>query len=200
MPTLVNQDGSSVTRSRRRLSQLLGRQPSDEEVASDLGWTVRRVGVASSTLFRPLSLDLPFGKDGDATIADFISNPNERSPLEEAIVNDSADIWVLLQSLPQRHELVLRRRFGIGDGDPQTLAQVSATLGITREACGSSKYPAPWAGFAAARATASATTQWHPPGCRFDRPLQKRHAIPAARSSDDRGRTRAPARRPGDSG
>jgi RNA polymerase primary sigma factor len=133
-PALVNQDSSTVARSRRRLSQSLGRDPADEEVASELGWTVRRVGMASSTVFRTVSLDLPIGEDGDGCIADLIADPDGRSPLDHAIVGDRAsEAHALLGSLPERHAMVLRQRFGIGDGSPKTLEEISATLGITRE-------------------------------------------------------------------
>jgi RNA polymerase primary sigma factor len=90
--------------------------------------------MASSTVFRTVSLDLPIGEDGDGCIADLIADPDGRSPLDHAIVGDRAsEAHALLGSLPERHAMVLRQRFGIGDGSPKTLEEISATLGITRE-------------------------------------------------------------------
>ena len=133
-PAPINQDRRTVTGSRRRLTQALGRAPTDEEVATSLGWTVRRVALASSTVFRTLSLDLPIGPEGDGSIADLVANPDGRTPLDDAIENDVADrVHALLQSLPERHGMVLKRRFGIGGNGPQTLAEVATTLGLTHE-------------------------------------------------------------------
>jgi RNA polymerase primary sigma factor len=122
---------TKVSRQRYRLRQELGREPAAAEIADAAGLTQDAVGRVVG-LMRPAQLDRPVG-DGSATLGDLL--PGERatqSDLEDRILNPIA-VATLLLRLPSREALVIRRSFGL-DGEPeQTLGEIGAALGITRQ-------------------------------------------------------------------
>src|SRR5215469_9732104 len=76
IPVHMAEVAARILRARRRLAQQHGREPSAAQIATRTGITVERVEEVLSMVQDPLSLDLPVGEDGDATLGDLIAAPN----------------------------------------------------------------------------------------------------------------------------
>ncbi len=133
LPVHVVRELATVLRAGRELSQHGGPSPSVEEIAHAVGKTCEEVTQLFSLTERVSSLDQPVGDD-DRGLAEIIADEDPNDPLDllaEAAANDSLDRW--LARLPARQREVLVRRYGLGDHAVQSLAEVAAILGISRE-------------------------------------------------------------------
>ena len=83
----------------------------------------------------PLSLETPFGDEGDFHLGDLIEDQNTILPIDAAIQSNLRDITsrVFLASLTPREERIVRMRFGIGINSDHTLEQVGQKFSVTRE-------------------------------------------------------------------
>lgn len=125
---------NAARRAYSRLLHELGREPTAEEMAQETGCTVqeaRWIGAWSQT---PLSLDTPFGGDGDDTFADLVPDANAADAADEAIRNMlRRQVELSLQILSWREREIVRLRYGLGDGYNYTLEEVGRIFNITRE-------------------------------------------------------------------
>jgi RNA polymerase primary sigma factor len=124
---------TKVTRTRRDLTQSLGREPSSEELGEPLGMTPEKVEEILRYGRDTLSLQAPVGDD-DAVLGDFITDTDSIDP--QAAVESQmlqGQLSAVLDSLPERSAIVMRMRFGLDDGRPRTLDEVGRHLGLTRE-------------------------------------------------------------------
>ena len=122
----MTQTARKVHRERSKFHQQHGREPGVDEIAA-------RSGIAKAQVEQALSLDIPIGEDGDATLADLIEAPdaiNPRTVAEAAALREC--VAEVLAELTPREERILRMRFGIGLPD-RTLKQVGKTFGVTHE-------------------------------------------------------------------
>jgi len=134
LPVHVMEATSKVWRVSRRLQAELGRDPVDEEVAEELGITPDRVCELRRVSSDPLSLEAPVGDDQNATLADFVEDREATEPIETALRNLlRGEVDDVLDMLTPRERRVVRLRFGLIDGQAQTLEQVGRRLGVTRE-------------------------------------------------------------------
>jgi RNA polymerase primary sigma factor len=132
LPMHVAEQLREVLRTRRVLAQALNRDPSDEEVAKEAGIALSRVQELLGLVQDPVSLESSVG-DGESVYGDLIEDTASERPDHVAAVGfRSNELARALARLNPRMRYVLERRFGIG-GDPKTLEEVGATLGITRE-------------------------------------------------------------------
>ncbi|MBI5772897.1 MAG: sigma-70 family RNA polymerase sigma factor [Verrucomicrobia bacterium] len=126
---------SKMRRVAMKLQEMFGREPTDEELAEELGTTTSRVTQLRSAAIRPASLDAPLGHDPDAhTLAEVVHDENAPTPydrLEDKTV--TAMLHQLVDSLPAREATILRFRFGLGGGSERTLEEVGKKFGVTRE-------------------------------------------------------------------
>jgi RNA polymerase primary sigma factor len=116
----------------RRYVQQTGVEPSSDELAEELDLPPKEV-EAILNVYRHLSLDAPIGDEGETSFLDFLHSEALPSG-EEAYLKSTLtkEIQELLGELPAREQEVLRQRFGL-DGDPKTLEEIGAGLGLTRE-------------------------------------------------------------------
>jgi RNA polymerase primary sigma factor len=124
---------TKVTRTRRDLTQTLGREPTSEELGEPLGMTPEKVEEILRYGRDTLSLQAPVGDD-DAVLADFITDSDSVDP--QAAVETQmlhGQLSAMLDSLPERSAVVMRMRFGLEDGRARTLDEVGRHLGLTRE-------------------------------------------------------------------
>jgi RNA polymerase primary sigma factor len=124
---------TKVTRTRRDLTQSLGREPLSEELGEPLGMTAEKVEEILRYGRDTLSLHAPVGDD-DAVLGDFIHDTDSLDP--QAAVEMQmlqGQLSEVLESLPERSAIVMRMRFGLEDGRPRTLDEVGRHLGLTRE-------------------------------------------------------------------
>jgi RNA polymerase primary sigma factor len=118
-----------------RLTEELGREPTDEELAIELQIPTAKVSHLKSVSVRPASLDAPLGQeDGSATLGDLVGDDSAASPhdsLREK--NFNADLREMVSSLDEREAEILRLRFGLDGRDELTLEEVGKKFHVTRE-------------------------------------------------------------------
>jgi RNA polymerase primary sigma factor len=122
-----------VTKVSRELTQELGREPANEEIAQKLSVPVRKVEEVFRAIQDPIALQTPIG-DEDTELEDFIGDKVSPSPFFDAQrIETSEQIQRVLRTLTQKEEIVIRMRFGIGVDRDHTLEEVGRYLSITRE-------------------------------------------------------------------
>ena len=133
LPVHVAEQVRRVMRARRVLAQKLNRDPTIDEVATESGFPTRRVEELLELVEDPVSLETPVG-DGESLYADLIEDVHSDQPDESTAKRlRSVELADALTHLNPRMQRVLSLRFGLADGKPQTLEEVGAGLGITRE-------------------------------------------------------------------
>ena len=122
-----------LTRVKARLEQLFGRPPSVEELAAEVEMEPTAVARTLRLSRAALSLETPVGDD-DARVGDFIADSTFDSPLQHAMEGNLRSLTrKALKQLTKREELVLKKRFGIGEKRNYTLEEVGKTCDLTRE-------------------------------------------------------------------
>lgn len=126
---------NKLTRIQRNLVQTLGRDPSAEEIAEEMGnITPEKVRDIQKIAMVPVSLETPIGEEDDSHLGDFIEDKDIISPSSyannELLKNE---INMVLEGLTEREEKVLRLRFGLYDGRTRTLEEVGKEFNVTRE-------------------------------------------------------------------
>ena len=111
------------------------REPKDEEVAGRLGWSVEDVRDLKGSLWDATSLNQPIGSDPDATEVGELIEDERASEVAGTVIGEMELEWLsdAIDSLPERHRHVLAKRYGLGDQETETLAELSDELGISRE-------------------------------------------------------------------
>jgi RNA polymerase primary sigma factor len=133
LPVHVADQVRRLMRSRRQLAQKLNREPTQEELAQESGFTPQRVQELLDLVEDPVSLETPVG-DGESMYADLIEDVNSDRPDDTtAIKLRRKELAEALLRLNPRMQRVLVLRFGLDGEKPQTLEEVGAGLGITRE-------------------------------------------------------------------
>ena len=127
---------NKMTRIQRQLVQELGRDPSAEEIATRMGggMSAEKVREIQKIALDPVSLETPIGEEDDSHLGDFIEDKEAMSPDQFAnneLLKDEIDL--VLKSLTDREEKVLRLRFGLEDGRTRTLEEVGKEFDVTRE-------------------------------------------------------------------
>ena len=124
-----------IIKATRELVQELGREPLAEEIAYKIELPVEKVRGILKVSREPVSLETPIGDDEESHLSDFIEDKAALSPLDAAIQNDlKAQIEKMLCTLNSKEQMILRKRFGIGDdAAPQTLDEVGKEFEVTRE-------------------------------------------------------------------
>jgi len=125
---------NKLIRTSRHLVQELGREPTPEEIASEMALPLEKVRKVLKIAKEPISLETPIGEEEDSHLGDFIEDKRVTSPLDSAIKMDLQEqIKKVLHTLTPREEKVLRRRFGIGEAADHTLEEVGQEFDVTRE-------------------------------------------------------------------
>ena len=125
---------NKLIRTSRALVQELGREPTSEEIAKRMDIPVAKVRKVLKIAQEPISLETPIGEEEDSHLGDFIEDRNIVSPAEAVInLNLKEQTEAVLKTLTPREEQVVRLRFGINDGQEQTLEEVGRQFSVTRE-------------------------------------------------------------------
>ncbi|EFW37490.1 RNA polymerase sigma factor RpoD [Treponema phagedenis] len=134
VPVHMIEQINKVARESRQLLQKLGRDPTDEEIATQLCWTVEKVKQVKNVAREPISLETPIGEEEDSSLGDFIPDTEIENPsnvTEKILLRE--EVQSVLSTLPSREHEVLKMRFGL-DGDySQTLEEVGLYFDVTRE-------------------------------------------------------------------
>ncbi|MBI5137261.1 MAG: RNA polymerase sigma factor RpoD [Nitrospirae bacterium] len=125
---------NKLIRVSRQLVQEYGREPSTEELAERMEMSIDKVRKIQKIAKEPISLETPIGEEEDSHLGDFIEDKNAVSPIDSAVRFDlQRQIDSILSGLTPREELVLRKRFGIGQEQEHTLEEVGQSFDVTRE-------------------------------------------------------------------
>jgi RNA polymerase primary sigma factor len=129
--------GAKLAKVRRvslQMSDELGREPTDDELAEEIGITSEKVARLRSVGIRPASLDAPIGDDDSTEFAETVGDEEAQTPFE--LLRDKNllhEMDGLLDVLDAREKKIISQRFGLDGGTPKTLEDVSKDFGITRE-------------------------------------------------------------------
>ena len=134
VPVHMIEQINKVVRESRQLMQVLGREPTDEEIADRLGWSVLRVKSVKNVAREPISLETPIGEEEDSLLGDFIEDKDVENPASQtAFTLLQEQLQGVLSTLPPREQEVLKMRFGLEDGYSLTLEEVGLYFNVTRE-------------------------------------------------------------------
>lgn len=135
LPVHAGERLRKARRAVRDLSLELGREPTDEEVAGRLGWDIERVREVKKVTPEPASLDRPIsGEDSSSRLEDFVVDGSIADALEGVISQmEKVRLWGAMEALPHKARYVLVRRYGLGDREPATLAEVAEEIELSRE-------------------------------------------------------------------
>ncbi|MBQ6937936.1 MAG: RNA polymerase sigma factor RpoD [Clostridia bacterium] len=125
---------NKLIRVSRQLLQELGREPSPEEIAKEMGMSLEKVREIMKIAQEPVSLETPIGEEEDSHLGDFIPDDDAPAPSEAAsFMLLKEQLMDVLNTLTPREEKVLRLRFGLEDGRARTLEEVGGVFDVTRE-------------------------------------------------------------------
>jgi RNA polymerase primary sigma factor len=125
---------NALARIRREMHGNLGREPTGEELAKEMGITPEKVLELQQYAREPISLDQTIGDEGDSHLGDIIED-------SEAVVAVDAAAFTLLReqlrsvlaTVSEREAGIIGLRYGLTDGQPRTLDQIGIVYGVTRE-------------------------------------------------------------------
>ena len=118
----------------RQLGQDLGRDPSPEEIAKELGTDVESVLYIMKLIPRPVSLEMPIGDEEDSVLGDYVRddiNPGPDAEVERTMLRELLE--ESMEILTEREKTVLILRYGLEDDRQRTLEEVGQFFGVTRE-------------------------------------------------------------------
>jgi RNA polymerase primary sigma factor len=135
LPVHMGEKIRKMARTYNGLSAELGREPTDEEVAGRLEWTVEQVRDLKSAMPDATSLDIPLGSEEDASELGSLVEDQASSDVSEAVVRDIEVGWLgeAISRLPERHRRVLIKRYGLDEEETSTLAQLAEEMGVSME-------------------------------------------------------------------
>ena len=125
---------SKMNRIASQMSEELGREPTDDELAEELGLSPRSVSQLKMASIRPASLNAPINVDDSTELGDLVGDEDARTPFEFLRDRNLRDeLPELLAILDPRERTIIFQRFGLDGVRPRTLEEVGNKLGVTRE-------------------------------------------------------------------
>ena len=134
LPVHTHDRLAKASRVRRDLQLTLGREPTDREIADELGFSEEQMAALNRIARAPVSLDAPVGEEGATSVGDLVPDEDAEEPLEQ--IADQMLTEHLAEAMDQlepREQEVLRLRYGLGTGTPLTLEEIGQQFGRTRE-------------------------------------------------------------------
>ncbi|MDO4928531.1 MAG: sigma-70 family RNA polymerase sigma factor [Corynebacterium sp.] len=134
LPVHLVEQVNKLSRIKREMYQHLGREATNEELAEESGIDESKIELLLRQSRDPVSLDMPVGADEEAPLGDFIED-TEATDAEAAVEATlrHSDIRMVIDTLEQREQDVIRMRYGLDDGVPRTLDQIGRRYGLSRE-------------------------------------------------------------------
>ena len=123
-----------LNRASLQMSEALGREPTDEELAEEIGISSGKVSRLKRVSIRPASLDAPISDDDSTEFGEIVGDEDAQTPFESFRDKNMRDeLSELLEVLDDRERTIIFKRFGLDDGKPKTLEEVGKKFGVTRE-------------------------------------------------------------------
>jgi RNA polymerase primary sigma factor len=134
LPIHLVQKVSKIRRLTLELANNLGREPTDDELAEELGLQVDRVAELRNGFARPASLDAAID-DGESTeLSEIIADEQTQTSYASLCDRDlRAELKAALQALDDREKKIVLQRFGLDGNQPKTFDQIGELIGLTRE-------------------------------------------------------------------
>jgi RNA polymerase primary sigma factor len=130
---LVDKIGK-IRRVSAQMTEELGREPSNDELAEELGLSEAKVAHLKNVAVRPASLDAKINADDDTAFGDLVSDERAEDPFAALRDKDlREEVGDLLDVLDPRERKIISFRFGLGGGKERTLEEVGRKFGVTRE-------------------------------------------------------------------
>jgi len=135
LPVHAGEKARKVARVHNELSAALVREPTAEEIAESLEWSVQEVNTVIGFLPDATSLDCPAGSEDGAPKLGELVEDERASEVPDAVIREmkNARLRESIEGMPDRERRVLVRRYGLDDQGTATLAELGAELGVTRE-------------------------------------------------------------------
>jgi RNA polymerase primary sigma factor len=134
LPSHVVDKLCRLRRASLKLLEELGREPTDEELGEELGYTAARVAALKSAAIRPASLDMSLSDDDTSQLADVLPDERVEHPSKGLDERSTVDLLrKLMAKLDERESRILEYRFGLDGGMERTLEEVGRKFGVTRE-------------------------------------------------------------------
>jgi RNA polymerase primary sigma factor len=134
LPVHLGDKMSKMRRVALRMSDELGRDPTDDELSVEIGIASEKVSELRSAGIRPASLDAPISDEGSTKFGESVADEEARTPFELLRDKDlRSKVDGLLKELNGREKAIIAQRFGFGGGERKTLQQVGDGLGVSRE-------------------------------------------------------------------
>jgi RNA polymerase primary sigma factor len=125
---------NKLIRVQRQLLQDIGREPTPEEIAAEMGTTPQKVREILKISQEPVSLETPIGEEEDSQLGDFIEDEDATMPVEAVSeIMQKEELSQVLGTLTHRERKVIELRFGLKGEHPRTLEEVGQKFGVTRE-------------------------------------------------------------------
>jgi len=125
---------NKLIRVQRQLLQDIGREPTPEEIATEMGTTPQKVREILKISQEPVSLETPIGEEEDSQLGDFIEDEDATMPVEAVSeIMQKEELSQVLGTLTHRERKVIELRFGLKGEHPRTLEEVGQKFGVTRE-------------------------------------------------------------------
>jgi len=134
IPVHMVEQINKLTRVQRQMLQDLGREPTADELATELDMTPDKVVEIQGYAREPVSLEQNVGDEGGSQLGDFIEDAD--APVAAEVVSFGLlqrELDSVLKTLPEREAAVVALRFGLTDGQPRTLDEIGKEFGLTRE-------------------------------------------------------------------
>jgi len=134
LPVHVAEKMLHIRRSEAKLRNTLNHEPTDEEIADDLGLNARSIKFYQDATRPPVSLDSPISMDDATSISESVHDTNAIDPLGELVRNNDHELLrAALASLESRESRILAMRFGLDNSRPKSLEEVGGKMGFSRE-------------------------------------------------------------------
>jgi RNA polymerase primary sigma factor len=125
---------SKMRRVALQMSEELGREPTDNELAEEIGVSSAKVSQLKTAATRPASLDAPISDDDSTEFGEMVGDEDALTPFELLRDKNLRDeLSKLLEVLDNRERKIIFQRFGLDGGKPKTLEEVGKKFGVTRE-------------------------------------------------------------------
>jgi RNA polymerase primary sigma factor len=134
LPVHLVEKISRIRRVSAQMMEELGREPSDDELAEEIGLPVAKVAALKSAALRPTSLDEPIINGESCQFGDVVRDEASENPFETLRDKDThEEVEEVLDVLDYRERIIINSRFGLDGSEPKTLEEIGKQIGVTRE-------------------------------------------------------------------
>lgn len=134
LPAHISESLRKIDKCRTELRRTLGDEPTIEQLCEKTGISLKKMNSLLQTTLEPVSLDMTVGDDENTALGNLVLDRTAPNPQDELIaIEMRAEIQAILNTLDEREQIVMRKRFGFDEDDKSVLQQIGDELNISRE-------------------------------------------------------------------